>query len=102
MLYSEKKEEIMGRTTSEENKSEYIRFRIKPSLRRKILKLQAQEDCRDAPLQEFVVMLLYRGLRVEEQLAEWNSTALRDKVTKTVEEVRSAETKGGAARRSAP
>jgi hypothetical protein len=94
--YFDKKEEIMGRTTAEENKSEWIRFRIKPSLRRKILKLQANDfEHQHLALQDFVVVILCRGLRVEEQLAEWNNTALSNLVAKTAEEERNAESKGG-------
>jgi hypothetical protein len=64
----DKKEEGMGRTTSEENKSEWIRFRIKPSLRQKILKLQAQGDCAQLDLQDFVMVLLCRGLKIEAKI----------------------------------
>jgi hypothetical protein len=67
----DKKEEVMGRTTSEENKSEWIRFRIKPSLRQKILKLQAQGDCAQLDLQDFVMVLLCGGLKIEAKIMNW-------------------------------
>jgi hypothetical protein len=90
-------EGFMGRTTAEENKSEWIRFRIKPSLRAKILKLQAQGDCAQLDLQAFVIVLLCRGLKIEEKMMNWE-----DKLMIETAAEEKQESKGGVARRSAP
>ncbi len=88
----------MGRTTASEKKEEFVKFRIKPSLRKKILELQAQGDFAHASFQDYVVVLICRGIRVQEAINRWAERLTID----AGKELGQGETKGGAVRRSTP
>ncbi len=76
----------MGRTTAAENKSVWIKFRIKPSLRKRILEIQAQGDFADGAFQDYLVMLIRRGMKVHEVMNQWAERLTIDVGKKELEE----------------
>jgi len=66
----------MGRTASMENKSEFVKLRVKPSLKNEVQSFREGSKYQDVQEQDFLAMLLRAGLEVEKVERGWHADAI--------------------------
>lgn len=104
----------MGRSVSDERKTEYLKFRVTESFKQTILDLKNETTgCRNMDLQQYIVRLIEIGMEEEqktnyelkqyEMMAAEQSTeykALKDKIRKELLEEQQGDNSQGGSRRA--
>jgi hypothetical protein len=66
----------MGRNASGENKTEYVKIRVKPTLKEDIQSFRVMSKYQDIQEQDFLSILVRTGLEVEKVEASWHQEAI--------------------------